>query len=75
MPSYEGQVRRAAANDEINDRMRAAFAAAPTTLSVAEELAALREEIAGLRALLTPPSAVIITGQATVAQYLALAKS
>lgn len=40
---------------------------------VAGELAALREEVAALRALLTPPSAVILTGPVVREHYTRLA--
>lgn len=36
---------------------------------VADELAALREEVAALRALLSPPSAVILTGAAVAEHF------
>ena len=40
--------------------------------AVAAELAALREEIAALRALLAPPSAVILTGPEVRRQFARL---
>lgn len=36
---------------------------------VAEELAAMREEIAALRALLSPPSALILTGAEVIEHF------